>query len=188
MVPIPARQVSEVIKMLMILPVYESVRACPYGHSMRCINKNRRHRGMTLLELLVVVAILVVLLSIGVLSYNKYIYTTRVASAIKQIHSMSLVIDDYFSQTNAYPKDLTAVGMASLKDPWNRPYQYLDITTAINKGKVRKDHNLVPLNTDYDLYSTGEDGGSTPPLTSASSLDDIVRANNGGYVGLASDY
>jgi len=34
----------------------------------------------------------------------------------------------------------------------------------------------------------GKDGKSTAPLTAKISQDDIVRANNGGYVGLVSNY
>lgn len=52
----------------------------------------------------------------------------------------------------------------------------------------RKDHNLVPLNTDYDLYSSGPDGASVGPLTAKASRDDILRANNGRFVGPASAY
>lgn len=55
-------------------------------------------------------------------------------------------------------------------------------------GQARKDRNLVPINSDFDLYSMGRDGQSAPPLTAKVSRDDIVRANNGGFVGLASDY
>jgi general secretion pathway protein G len=46
----------------------------------------------------------------------------------------------------------------------------------------------VPINSDFDLYSVGRDGQSAPALTAKVSQDDIVRANNGGFVGLASDY
>jgi general secretion pathway protein G len=53
-------------------------------------------------------------------------------------------------------------------------------------GQARKDRFLVPLNDDYDLYSMGKDGTSSPPLTAKVSQDDIIRANNGSYVGLAS--
>ena len=56
------------------------------------------------------------------------------------------------------------------------------------KGGFRKDRFLVPINTDFDLYSMGADGASVGPLTSAVSRDDIVRANDGGFVGLASDF
>ena len=55
-------------------------------------------------------------------------------------------------------------------------------------GQARKDRFLVPINSDYDLYSMGPDGGSVPPLTAALSRDDIIRANNGDYFGLASGF
>jgi general secretion pathway protein G len=55
-------------------------------------------------------------------------------------------------------------------------------------GKMRRDHFLVPVNTDFDLYSLGKDGLSQSPFTAAASQDDIVRANNGLYVGLVSEY
>ncbi|MFQ5988854.1 MAG: hypothetical protein ACE5K9_02950 [Candidatus Methylomirabilales bacterium] len=53
---------------------------------------------------------------------------------------------------------------------------------------MRKDQFLVPLNSDYDLYSKGKDGQSQPPLTAQARRDDIVRANDGGFVGLAPEY
>jgi general secretion pathway protein G len=56
------------------------------------------------------------------------------------------------------------------------------------KGQERKDKNLVPINSDFDLYSMGVDGKTTAPLTAKDSQDDVVRANNGGYYGLASNY
>lgn len=55
-------------------------------------------------------------------------------------------------------------------------------------GQARKDQFLVPLNSDYDLYSKGPDGKSSPPLTAKESRDDIIRANDGAYFGLASEY
>jgi general secretion pathway protein G len=77
-----------------------------------------------------------------------------------------------------------------LVDPWKNPYQFLRIDGAGLKGlgALRKDKSLVPVNTDYDLYSTGKDGASQPPFTAKASEDDIVRANNGRYIGLADKY
>ncbi|MEJ2391228.1 MAG: prepilin-type N-terminal cleavage/methylation domain-containing protein [Gammaproteobacteria bacterium] len=144
-------------------------------------------RGLTLVELMVVVAILGVTASIASVAYNGYIDTANVNSARKQIIVMSLAIKEYYEQYHHYPASLAAVDLATVKDPWGYPYHYLNIATA-DTGEVRKDHNLVPLNTDFDLYSSGKDGKSTPPLTAAASRDDVVRANNGGYVGLASNY
>jgi general secretion pathway protein G len=44
------------------------------------------------------------------------------------------------------------------------------------------------VNSDYDLYRSGKDGASQPPLSPQASRDDIVRAQNGAYMGLASEY
>jgi general secretion pathway protein G len=46
----------------------------------------------------------------------------------------------------------------------------------------------VPINSDYDLYSVGKDGVSSGPLTAGPSRDDVIRANDGGFFGLARDY
>jgi general secretion pathway protein G len=54
--------------------------------------------------------------------------------------------------------------------------------------KPRKDRFLVPINSDYDLYSMGPDGQSNEPLTVPVSRDDIIRASNGAYVGIAENF
>ena len=55
-------------------------------------------------------------------------------------------------------------------------------------AKPRKDRFLVPLNTYYDLYSKGKDGDTDEDLQADKSRDDIIRANDGGYIGLAYKY
>ena len=47
---------------------------------------------------------------------------------------------------------------------------------------------MVPVNSDYDLYSMGADGDSQTPFTAEASQDDIVRCGNGSYIGLVSNY
>jgi general secretion pathway protein G len=55
-------------------------------------------------------------------------------------------------------------------------------------GQARKDRFLVPLNSTFDLYSMGKDGESQPPVSARVSHDDIIRANDGGFVGLAARF
>jgi general secretion pathway protein G len=79
-------------------------------------------------------------------------------------------------------------GFGAHSDPWGRPHQFTKLQGINGKGKARKDKNLNPLNADYDLYSVGPDGLTALPLTAKAARDDIVRANNGAFVGVASDY
>lgn len=168
---------------------------CPITSSRRLrlkgsgrLGRSFGHAGFTLFELMIAVAIVAVLASIGTVAYKGYIDTTKVANAEKQLHMMSLAIDDFHEDKKVYPASLATLGLDTVRDPWGNPYHYLNIATAANLSLVRKDHNLVPLNTDYDLYSSGKDGQSSAPLTAKASLDDVVRANNGGYIGIASGY
>lgn len=55
-------------------------------------------------------------------------------------------------------------------------------------GGARKDRFLVPINSDFDIYSMGRDGQTVPPLTAKKSHDDILRASDGGFYGLAANF
>jgi hypothetical protein len=52
----------------------------------------------------------------------------------------------------------------------------------------RRDRYMFPLNTDYDLFSLGPDTRTAVSLGETIGLDDVIRANNGGYFGTASEY
>ena len=144
--------------------------------------------GFTLIEILIASSILAVIVSIAVVGYRGYVETTKVNIAINQLSEMSIAITDYGLDNAHFPSSLDELGLGNMVDPWGNTYQYLNIMANPGNGKVRKDHNLVPLNTDYDLYSMGPDGNSVGPLTAKASRDDIIRANNGSYIGPAADY
>ncbi len=119
---------------------------------------------------------------------QSHVQSAKVAAATVDIISIAQRISQYNTINNALPPDLAAVEADTVRDPWGQPYVYLNFTGLQGKGQMRKDRNLVPINTQYDLYSVGADGQSKPPLTAAVSQDDVILANDGNYVGLASKY
>jgi general secretion pathway protein G len=144
-------------------------------------------RALTLVELLLAIAILGVLGTLAYAGYQQYFDKARIAQAKTDIREIESALERYRVGSGRYPETLAEAGLARL-DPWKHPYEYLNIATAKNRGQVRKDRNLVPINSDYDLYSMGKDGLSKPPLTAKPSQDDVIRANDGAFVGLGSDY
>jgi general secretion pathway protein G len=112
------------------------------------------------------------------------------AQAGVDIAEISSHLERYFIDKNRYPGSLAELGMDGLRDPWGNSYRYLAILGGGFRvqTRVRKDNNLVPINSDFDLYSMGKDGRSSVPLTAPNSLDDVIRANNGRYIGAAKDY
>jgi general secretion pathway protein G len=148
----------------------------------------RAAHGFSLPELLIVVAMLATLASIAVPVYSRALESARIAHAIAEIHTLNKEIFLYDTRKGKLPDTLADIERDEVIDPWGNPYEYLNFSGIKGKGKMRKDRFLVPLNSRYDLYSKGPDGDSKPPLNAKQSQDDIILANDGGYVGPASGY
>ncbi len=120
----------------------------------------RRNAGFTLLELLVVLAILVMLAAIATPQVLKYLGGAKVDAAKVQLDNLSGALDLYRLDVGHYPTDqqgLTALverpsdaerwngpyirKRESLNDPWGNPYRY----------RFPGEHG------EYDLYSLGAD-------------------------------
>ncbi|MCB1785698.1 MAG: prepilin-type N-terminal cleavage/methylation domain-containing protein [Gammaproteobacteria bacterium] len=150
-----------------------------------------RHRqtGFTLIELMLAVAILAILSAIAIPFYRGYVNEARIGTVIEDIRQIELILTDLYLD-NRPPATLAAAGI-NMVDPWGNPYQYLWIRNNPApgiSGKRRRDKSMNPVNSDYDLYSLGADGETSPQFTAKKALDDIVRANDGDYVGLAEDH
>jgi general secretion pathway protein G len=148
---------------------------------------SRQSKAFTLIEVMIAVAILGISAAIAIPIYTEYKVKLNNAIAVKDIVNIQVAVESYYQAKDVFPNSLTDVNMDLLLDPWGAPYVYLNLDGA-PIGVMRKDQALVPINSDYDLYSMGPDGASTAPLTAANSRDDIVRGNNGSFIGVAADY
>ena len=152
--------------------------------------------GVTLIEFGVVLAIIGTLAAILSTSYLAYLERVRVVRAVLEITNLATALSAYLVDNEELPATLADAKLGAPIDPWGNPYQYLPLDgTHLPEGggggppgHPRKDRFLVPINTDFDLYSMGRDGESVPPLTAEKSRDDVVRAANGAFVGLASKF
>ena len=153
------------------------------GHS-----SGSRSDGLTLIELMIVVGIICTLAAIAIPSYISSRYKAKIAVAISEIKIIEKAVSGYQVEHDQLPDLLSDVDMDQLADPWGNPYRYLRIegsTTPGLNGKRRRDKNANPVNSDFDLYGMGRDGLTVPQFAGKKARDDIVRANNGFFYGLA---
>jgi general secretion pathway protein G len=138
-------------------------------------------------ELLVVIGIVGVLAAIALPAYGRYQDRVRTKHAIAEISAIATLITLHSRETRDLPGSLSELGAAGRLDPWGRPYVYYNVE-ANGRGHARKDHALNPINTDFDLYSVGPDGQSKPQVSHRQSVDDLIRAGNGRFVGVAAEF
>jgi general secretion pathway protein G len=144
-------------------------------------------RGFTAIELMMIVALVGVLTAIALPIYQDSRQRARETLAAQDINAISGLLKSYELDRRVLPETLDQIGLGGKLDPWGRPYVYYNVESN-GRGGARKDRRLNPLNTDFDLYSLGRDGVTKPQVSQKDSLDDVIRANNGRYVGLARSY
>lgn len=132
--------------------------------------------GMTIIELLAALAIASSLASLAVPKFHQVTNAARVARAIGDLKAIQTTLDS----RDSLPDNLAGAGIM-LVDPWGNPYVYVKFPN----GAPRVDRFGVVVNTTYDLYSTGEDEVTAVSFNAGVSFDDIVRANDGGFLGTA---
>jgi general secretion pathway protein G len=164
----------------------------PFG----CPKGTRWSGGFTLIELIVVIGVLAILTIVGMGVYTHFIDKAKNTRAIAEIRLLEKEILEFWHTNDRLPDTLSELDRSTMLDPWKTPYQYINFDIASdleekrrtkgNKGKGKGKGD--PLNSDYDLFSKGKDRTSAPVLTNDASRDDIVRADDGSYTGLASGY
>jgi general secretion pathway protein G len=133
----------------------------------------RREDGYTLVELLVVLAILGLLATIATTQVLRYFSSAKVSTAHAQVESFSSALDLYKLDMGRYPT--SQEGLAALKtkpataDNWNGPY--VKNTTSLNDPWGHPYTYMSPgRHGDFDLSSNGPDGatanGADPPVRS----------------------
>jgi len=265
--------------------------------------KNHNSWGFTLIEFMIVVAILGILAGIGLPAYRNHLEKAQIVTAVAEMKMITTQIEAYRATNFGLPADLSDVGYEGFEDPWGNPYIYVNLEAgggaslgpsfaSVKKGmkvsvlekrhpmswsatranglyaakgafqkrvvksfretlikepfkrtakgsivttggdggnkrllktyspayhknimlvgsplmegglilakvnggggggpvQARVNGNNNPLNSDFDLYSMGRDGKTHKEINQTKSLDDIIRAKEGNFIGPVSKY
>lgn len=146
----------------------------------------------SVIDLVTALVIVGIFATVAVTLYLKYKREAQIQLAITELKIIEKKIANRVVVSGHLPNDLSGMGLGKLVDPWGRPYQYLKLYGGDDikegKGNPRINQSQERINTDFDLYSVGRDGSSAASLAANISRDDIIRAENGKFMGRVSDY
>jgi general secretion pathway protein G len=145
-------------------------------------------KGFTLIEVMISIALIGTLSAIAIPSFIGYREKANNMKALDELHAIETSIIYFYTKTFRYPDSLAEVSPVIPLDPWGIPYQYARINGGVKDGHFRKDKFFKPVNTDFDLYSMVKDKVTNASFDDKKSLDDVVRAENGQFYGLAGDH
>jgi type IV pilus assembly protein PilA len=141
-------------------------------------NRRQRRRGFSLIELLIVIAIILIIITIAVPKYNRtqmYVRETAAINAIKTIHSMEV---QYQSQYGRYATSLAELGPPASGAPGPASADLIgrDLSEGEKQGYK---FTLTGTNGGYVINANPVTYGTSGSRTFFSDQTMVVRENYG---------
>jgi len=145
----------------------------------------RNQKGFTLIELMIVVAIIGVLASLAMAAYQTYLVRAQVAEGVSLAGAAKTPIVDAFLQTGTPPADRTEAGMSPLATDTSGKYV---AGVAINDGRIditfgNDAHaEIFGRTVSFTPYTSGGNSvvfrcGAAPPPAGAPLTDGTVSSS-----------
>jgi len=130
-----------------------------------------RQRGLTLVELMVVVAVMAIIATVAYPLYTAQVQKSRRADAKVALHSIALAQERFFTINGAYTASLAALqlGTASEQGYYNLSIalagadneQFTATAAASGTGAQASDTNCAQFTINHQGVKTATDGGGT---------------------------
>ncbi|WP_045369823.1 pilin [Vibrio campbellii] len=79
-------------------------------------NKQKKQQGFTLIELMIVVAVIGVLAAIAIPQYQNYVKKSEAAAGLATLRSLTTNIDTFIADTGSFPTDTDAATLGAALD------------------------------------------------------------------------
>jgi type IV pilus assembly protein PilA len=140
------------------------------------VTRKDRRRGFSLIELLIVIAIILVIVTIAVPQYNKQMMSAHETAAIQAIQTIHAVETQYYSQFGRYATSLAELGppASGAAGPAAADLISRDLTEGKKSGYI---FTVAATPTGYAISAVPESFNSSGRRTFYSDQTLVVRNN-----------
>ncbi|EMS7046332.1 pilin [Neisseria gonorrhoeae] len=150
---------------------------------------NTLQKGFTLIELMIVIAIVGILAAVALPAYQDYTARAQVSEAILLAEGQKSAVTEYYLNNGKWPKDNTSAGVASASDIKGKYVQKVEV----NNGVVTAEMNSSNVNKEIkgkklSLWAKRQDGsvkwfcGQPVKRDNADDANDTVAADTAGKI------
>ncbi|KQA21456.1 pilin [Vibrio metoecus] len=122
--------------------------------------KNKQQQGFTLIELMIVVAVIGVLAAIAIPQYQNYVKKSEAAAAVATVRSLTTNIDTYIADVGTFPEDANfgdigaAAGMNKLGNiALDSDAKTVTLTFDSNNSVFKNSETVVMTKGNGDLWT-----------------------------------
>ena|SRR5690348_8379078 len=119
-------------------------------------------KGFTLIELMIVVAIIAILAAIAIPAYQDYVIRSQVSEGMSLADGAKTAVAEFYSNYGHYPLNNTSAGLAPAGSIVGKYTTGLDVATAVGKIEVTFGNKAnTKIAGDILVLSSVAKGGST---------------------------
>lgn len=126
-------------------------------------------KGFTLIELMIVVAIIAILAAIAIPAYQDYLIRAQVSEAALLADGGKVAVAEYFANHGSWPTDNTAAGMAGPAEIKGKYTTQVAIAAGVISATMGGDANAFVRGETFVLTPT-DNSGSTSWSCTASTI------------------
>ncbi|HFA0951572.1 TPA: pilin, partial [Neisseria gonorrhoeae] len=120
---------------------------------------NTLQKGFTLIELMIVIAIVGILAAVALPAYQDYTARAQVSEAILLTEGQKSAVTEYYLNHGKWPKDNTSAGVASSSSIKGKYVESVTVTNGVVTAKMKSDGiNKEIKNKKLSLWARHEAG------------------------------
>ncbi|ENS7485835.1 pilin [Neisseria gonorrhoeae] len=144
---------------------------------------NTLQKGFTLIELMIVIAIVGILAAVALPAYQDYTARAQVSEAILLAEGQKSAVTEYYLNNGEWPKDNDSAGVASSSDIKGKYVESVTVTNGVVTAKMKPSGvNKEIQGKKLSLWARRENGSVKwfcgQPVT-RTDKDDVTDANDG---------